>query len=100
MHAAPMYIAETAPSQIRGTLISLKEFFIVIGMLVSAATVVTVHLHISLFFSLGFLLIFFFLLLFFSICSLATLAAVSMLNWLLDGAICMLLVRLYVLLWD
>lgn len=35
MHAAPMYIAETAPSQIRGMLISLKEFFIVLGMLVS-----------------------------------------------------------------
>lgn len=35
MHAAPMYIAETAPAQIRGTLISLKEFFIVMGMLVS-----------------------------------------------------------------
>lgn len=35
MHAAPMYIAETAPSQIRGRLISLKEFFIVLGMLVS-----------------------------------------------------------------
>lgn len=33
MHAAPMYIAETAPSQIRGTLISLKEFLIVVGML-------------------------------------------------------------------
>ncbi|XP_027163928.1 D-xylose-proton symporter-like 2 isoform X1 [Coffea eugenioides] len=33
MHAAPMYIAETAPSQIRGRLISLKEFFIVMGML-------------------------------------------------------------------
>ncbi|KAL3524526.1 hypothetical protein ACH5RR_017360 [Cinchona calisaya] len=33
MHAAPMYIAETAPSQIRGQLISLKEFFIVMGML-------------------------------------------------------------------
>lgn len=33
MHAAPMYIAETARAQIRGTLISLKEFFIVIGML-------------------------------------------------------------------
>lgn len=33
MHAAPMYIAETAAAQIRGTLISLKEFFIVIGML-------------------------------------------------------------------
>ncbi|CAK9180035.1 unnamed protein product [Ilex paraguariensis] len=33
MHAAPMYIAETAPSQIRGQLISLKEFFIVFGML-------------------------------------------------------------------
>nr|DAD19249.1 TPA_asm: hypothetical protein HUJ06_020712 [Nelumbo nucifera] len=36
MHAAPMYIAETAPTQIRGRLISLKEFFIVLGMLVSA----------------------------------------------------------------
>ncbi|KAL7003802.1 Vacuolar glucose transporter 1 [Sarracenia purpurea var. burkii] len=34
MHAAPMYIAETAPSQIRGRLISLKEFFIVLGMVV------------------------------------------------------------------
>ncbi|XP_017698186.2 D-xylose-proton symporter-like 2 isoform X1 [Phoenix dactylifera] len=33
MHAAPMYIAETAPSQIRGILISLEEFFVVIGML-------------------------------------------------------------------
>ncbi|XP_010261641.1 PREDICTED: D-xylose-proton symporter-like 2, partial [Nelumbo nucifera] len=33
MHAAPMYIAETAPTQIRGRLISLKEFFIVLGML-------------------------------------------------------------------
>ncbi|XVE90464.1 hypothetical protein DITRI_Ditri20bG0080000 [Diplodiscus trichospermus] len=32
MHSAPMYIAETAPSQIRGVLISLKEFFIVLGM--------------------------------------------------------------------
>ncbi|XP_024021020.1 D-xylose-proton symporter-like 2 [Morus notabilis] len=32
MHAAPMYIAETAPYQIRGQLISLKEFFIVLGM--------------------------------------------------------------------
>ncbi|XP_052198713.1 LOW QUALITY PROTEIN: D-xylose-proton symporter-like 2 [Diospyros lotus] len=34
MHAAPIYIAETAPSQIRGRLISLKEFFIVLGMVV------------------------------------------------------------------
>ncbi|XP_031502190.1 D-xylose-proton symporter-like 2 [Nymphaea colorata] len=33
MHAAPMYIAETAPMQIRGLLISLKECFIVLGML-------------------------------------------------------------------
>lgn len=33
MHAAPMYISETSPSQIRGLLISLKEFFIVFGML-------------------------------------------------------------------
>lgn len=32
MHAAPMYISETAPSQIRGQLISLKKFFIVLGM--------------------------------------------------------------------
>jgi sugar porter (SP) family MFS transporter len=32
MHAAPMYIAETAPTPIRGQLISLKEFFIVIGI--------------------------------------------------------------------
>ncbi|XP_031131900.1 uncharacterized protein LOC116033285 [Ipomoea triloba] len=30
----PMYIAETSPSQIRGLLISLKEFLIVFGMLV------------------------------------------------------------------
>ncbi|GAA0159030.1 hypothetical protein LIER_15913 [Lithospermum erythrorhizon] len=34
MHAAPMYIAETAPTQIRGLLISLKEVLIVSGMLV------------------------------------------------------------------
>lgn len=34
MHAAPMYIAETAPSPARGRLISLKEFFIVIGMVI------------------------------------------------------------------
>lgn len=33
MHAAPMYIAETAPSGIRGTLVSLKEALIVGGML-------------------------------------------------------------------
>ena len=33
MHAAPMYIAETCPSQLRGTLISLKEAFIVGGIL-------------------------------------------------------------------
>ncbi|KAH9727985.1 D-xylose-proton symporter-like 2 [Citrus sinensis] len=32
MHAAPMYIAETAPTPMRGQLISLKEFFIVLGM--------------------------------------------------------------------
>lgn len=33
MHGAPLYIAETCPSRIRGTLISLKELFIVIGIL-------------------------------------------------------------------
>ena len=35
MHGAPLYIAETCPSQIRGTLISLKELFIVLGIMVS-----------------------------------------------------------------
>ncbi|KAG9454585.1 hypothetical protein H6P81_007489 [Aristolochia fimbriata] len=33
MHGAPLYISETAPSQIRGTLISLKELLIVLGIL-------------------------------------------------------------------
>ncbi|KAG1365842.1 D-xylose-proton symporter-like 3, chloroplastic [Cocos nucifera] len=33
MHGGPLYIAETCPSQIRGTLISLKELFIVLGIL-------------------------------------------------------------------
>jgi len=37
MHAAPMYIAETSPTPIRGQLISLKEFFIVLGMVVSSS---------------------------------------------------------------
>ncbi|PQM43148.1 D-xylose-proton symporter-like 3 chloroplastic isoform X2 [Prunus yedoensis var. nudiflora] len=33
MHGAPLYIAETCPSQIRGTLVSLKELLIVLGIL-------------------------------------------------------------------
>ncbi|XVF46570.1 hypothetical protein PTKIN_Ptkin03bG0037700 [Pterospermum kingtungense] len=33
MHGAPLYIAETCPSKIRGTLISLKEQFIALGIL-------------------------------------------------------------------
>ena len=33
MHAAPMYLSETAPSQVRGLLISVKEGFIVGGIL-------------------------------------------------------------------
>ncbi|CAH9074910.1 unnamed protein product [Cuscuta europaea] len=33
MHGAPLYIAETCPTQIRGTLISLKELAIVFGIL-------------------------------------------------------------------
>lgn len=33
MHAAPAYIAETAPVNLRGLLISLKEAFIVGGIL-------------------------------------------------------------------
>lgn len=38
MHAAPMYIAETSPSKIRGTLISLNEGFIVGGILLGYVT--------------------------------------------------------------
>jgi hypothetical protein len=38
MHGAPLYIAETSPSQIRGTLISLKELFIVLGILVTTTS--------------------------------------------------------------
>ncbi|CAM9401921.1 unnamed protein product [Heterosigma akashiwo] len=34
MHGAPAYIAEMAPSSIRGLLISLKEAFIVVGILI------------------------------------------------------------------
>ncbi|KAF3320777.1 D-xylose-proton symporter-like 3 [Carex littledalei] len=33
MHGAPLYIAETSPSEIRGTLIYLKELFIFLGIL-------------------------------------------------------------------
>lgn len=33
MHGAPLYIAETCPTQIRGTMISLKELAIVLGIL-------------------------------------------------------------------
>jgi MFS family permease len=33
MHAAPMYVSETAPSRVRGLLISVKEGFIVGGIL-------------------------------------------------------------------
>ncbi|CAK9327004.1 unnamed protein product [Citrullus colocynthis] len=33
MHGAPLFIAETCPSKIRGTLVSLKELFIVLGIL-------------------------------------------------------------------
>jgi hypothetical protein len=32
-HGAPIYIAETAPAHLRGALISLKEVFIVGGIL-------------------------------------------------------------------
>ncbi|CAN0854356.1 D-xylose-proton symporter-like 3, chloroplastic [Linum grandiflorum] len=41
MHGAPLYIAETCPSQIRGTLISLKELFIVLGILVRFFSIFT-----------------------------------------------------------
>ncbi|CAM8909942.1 unnamed protein product [Rhodiola kirilowii] len=37
MHGAPLYISETCPSKIRGTLISFKELFIVLGILVGYA---------------------------------------------------------------
>ena len=32
MHGAPAYISEMAPTSIRGTLISLKEAFVVLGV--------------------------------------------------------------------
>eukprot|EP00887_Chlorella_sp_A99_P006942 scaffold2.g6942.t1 len=38
MHAAPAYIAETSPARVRGLLISLKEAFIVGGILAGYAT--------------------------------------------------------------
>lgn len=44
MHGAPLYIAETCPSQIRGTLISLKELFIVFGILVSQQELTAINL--------------------------------------------------------
>lgn len=47
MHAAPMYIAETAPSQIRGQLVSLKEFFIVLGMVVSSWSIGRLLLYVK-----------------------------------------------------
>ncbi|CAL8468142.1 g7681 [Coccomyxa elongata] len=38
MHAAPAYIAEAAPAKVRGLLISLKEAFVVIGILLGYLT--------------------------------------------------------------
>ncbi|MCO5560801.1 hypothetical protein L7F22_014421 [Adiantum nelumboides] len=38
MHGAPMYIAETCPEEIRGTLVSMKEALIVLGMLLGYFT--------------------------------------------------------------
>ncbi|KAG8061559.1 hypothetical protein GUJ93_ZPchr0003g16634 [Zizania palustris] len=63
MHGAPLYIAETSPSQIRGTLISLKELFIVLGILVTISfqmyTFQCTHLILStnntIFFQFGYL---------------------------------------------
>ena len=37
MHAAPVYIAEIAPAEIRGTLVSAKEMVIVVGMFIGFA---------------------------------------------------------------
>ena len=37
MHAAPVYIAEIAPAEWRGTLVSAKEMFIVVGMFIGFA---------------------------------------------------------------
>ena len=33
MHATPVYVAEVAPSETRGMLVSAKELAIVVGML-------------------------------------------------------------------
>ena len=45
MHAAPVYIAETAPASVRGLLVALKEGFIVLGILAGfcASAVVVSH---------------------------------------------------------
>lgn len=46
MHAAPAYIAETTPPSVRGTLIALKEAFIVGGILLGyAGGVLTVDME-------------------------------------------------------
>lgn len=37
MHAAPVYIAEISPAEIRGTLVSAKEMVIVLGMFLGYA---------------------------------------------------------------
>lgn len=37
MHAAPVYIAEIAPAEVRGTLVSAKEMVIVVGMFMGFA---------------------------------------------------------------
>ena len=39
MHGAPSYIAETAPSTLRGSLVAGKEAMIVIGMLTGESRV-------------------------------------------------------------
>lgn len=44
MHAAPIYIAETSPRQIRGILVSMKEFFIILGLLVSPDRLIDIRL--------------------------------------------------------
>jgi len=37
MHAAPLYIGETAPDDLRGKLVSLKEGAIVLGIVAGSA---------------------------------------------------------------
>ena len=43
MHVAPLYIAETAPNDLRGKLVSLKEAAIVGEIIISDVSMMFIH---------------------------------------------------------